>query len=885
LTAPRARRMNESMARLGARLLPLISSLALGGCGGCEATSLGPVPGGYPASEQSPRALEVALTDSGLAALSRVLLDAAPIASSCVAPEDLACPTGLFLAPSGGPLDLACGPSGTCVEAGSGAPVALFSARLPESTRGTITLCERGADGASLAPCEVHLLVEDLRLALSGSGGLEARLAAQLATSTIAVTLAGPSPARCLLSLRPGAQARTLLLSAPLTLSSRPGGEPQVAVGALPVSLAGQALVLEPDPAGDPSSATLCPPLLPALESALASEVERRARTLLEVALAESLGQRCTDDAVCPAGTSCGPGGRCSDASGVVLEVLRLSERIAVPPLLGDLGYASAGAVLDVGLETAGAARAGREILSVPLRGGVRPALLDTRCAAVRPSPRLDPAAPAPVPLTDIALADLDFDGAPETPFDLALGLGRGFLGEALWASWSAGLVCGRAGTEEERELHTGTLEVLIPSLRFLTKSHLRPRAEAPVRFSVSLREPPRVEFGEGRITAVPDQEPIVEAPLMNVALDDLQLEVFALVDERWTRLVTIQLDLALGLGLMVTPDDELLPVISAGAAELVTDVRVTNAGLLAEPPGSIEMAIPTLVQLAFFEAAGPTSPIPLPEIAGLSLDVLGVRGEGPLGADRFASTVVYGRARDGAPRTNLTPAAETHAAVLSSRLPHTEAFAVTHPGGPTRPELELALSGIAPAGGPLEWQTRVDGGPWSPFGRRSRLTLRGPELLVQGLHRIEVRAREVGAHRSLDPTPTTLEVWIDTEPPRLAARRIGDEEVEVEVHDRVSRDAVEVSVELDGRRAPLALDDAGRARIHELAEPGTSVVLVARDQAGREARLTLKEGGAPDEVATLEAPRGCRCAGARRDAALPLLGALFALARLRRRR
>jgi hypothetical protein len=872
------------MVRLGVRVLPFVSSLALGGCGGCEATSLGPVPGGYPATEQTPRALEVALTDSGLAALSRVLLGAAPIASSCGAPEDPTCPADLFLTPSGGPLGLACGADATCVEAGTGAPVALWSARLPERSLGTITLCEGGAAGANLAPCEMHLLVEDLRLALSGSGSLEARLTGQLATSAIAVTVAGPSPARCRLTVRPGAQARTLRISAPLSLSSRPGGEPQLAVGAVPVSLAGQALTVEADPAGGPSSVALCPTLLPSLASALETEVGQRARTLLEGALAESLGKRCAEDAACPAGTSCGPLRRCGDASGVVLELLRLSERIALPPLLGDLGYASRGAVLEVGLDTAGAARAGRELLSVPLRGGVRPAAVDTRCAAVRPSPRLDPAAPAPVPLADAALADLDFDGAPETPFDLALGLGRGFLAEALWASWSAGLVCGRAGTEDERELHTGTLEVLIPSLRFLTKSHLRPRAEAPVRFSVSLREPPRVEFGEGRITEVPDQEPIVEAPLIQVALDDLQLEVFALVDERWTRLVTIQLDLALGLGLMVTPDDELLPVISAGAAELVTDVRVTNAGLLAEPPGSIEMAIPTLVQLAFFEAAGPTSPIPLPEIAGLSLDVLGVRGEGPLGADRFASAVVYGRARDGASRTSLAPAAETHAAVRSARIPETEAFAVTHGGGPTRPQLELALSGVAPGGGPLEWQTRVDGGPWSPFGRRSTLTLRGPELLVQGLHRVEVRAREVGAHRSLDPTPATVEVWIDTEPPRLAARRIGDEEVEVEVHDRVSRDAVDVSVELDGRRAPLALDDAGRARIPELAEPGTSVVLVARDQAGREARLTLKEGGAPDEVATIEAPLGCRCTGARRDAALPLLGALFALARLRRR-
>ena len=91
-------------------------------------------------------------------------------------------------------------------------------------------------------------------------------------------------------------------------------------------------------------------------------------------------------------------------------------------------------------------------------------------------------------------------------------------------------------------------------------------------------------------------------------------------------------------------------------------------------------------------------------------------------------------------------------------------------------PTLVLRLGGRVPAelaGQPLEYAYRVDGGLYHSWVSGSTLVATDPVLWLQGNHTVEVMSRVVGRPETIDPSPVSIPVVVDTVPPKVHLVRV----------------------------------------------------------------------------------------------------------------
>ncbi len=828
------------MVRLDGRGAILFCFLA-SACDGACVEGRGGVPGGFASSDLIDRAAQIRATDRGLETVAALLQD--EVRRELVAPCASACPIG-FVGPSG-PIAASC-VNQVCREGGASAPY--FALPVPSSTGGGAIVCPSG-------DCVIDGRFESLAIAPNASG-VRVTLGAQLVTSVDA-QVAGVD---CVATL--AAAPADVVLNA--QLAPRSSGATQLAldVTSAAVTLAPGALALTA-PSGDAQEAATCAAATAAVTTALTSGASDAALAFGRATVGRLLGQVCDVDADCPSGATCHGAHFCAEGTRALLDPLTFDQRIALPSIFASAGYGTSAATeVDTWLGIGGAVDTDAAGVTLGVRAGAEPVTPDARCAAPTPSPRSRPGFVAPAPLAATDLADLDFDGTPETEFDIALGLSRAHLEQLVWSTYQTGLICGRVTERDISDLNTGTLELIIPSLRFLTRGHLFPWSEKPARLSIWLASEPELALGSGRLADVGSpMRP--EDNLVVLTLRDLTIELNVLVEERFVRVATITLDVSLGLGASVTPDQELVPVIGSGFADLISNVRVTNSELLTDPPASIASAIPTLVQLGLFEVLGPQDPIALPAVPGLDTEVLGLRSEAVGGT--YENVVVYAALTP--PATGaLREQAETTASIVEVEIPPTADFA----GGKALPRVTLALDEA------YEHQVRVDGGWWSTFTRGGTRTIAEPAFLLQGTHTIEVRSRVPGEAASLDPSPVKLNVRIDSEPPVLRAS-IVEGGLSIVARDRISRERVRIFVEDEAGAREVVPDADGF--VAWTVRDGALVVR-AEDEAGLVSVVELQSAEV-DEVAA-EAPASCATTG---GPSWLVLAGLVVLARRWRRR
>ncbi|MFP6685972.1 MAG: MYXO-CTERM sorting domain-containing protein, partial [Polyangiaceae bacterium] len=86
-----------------------------------------------------------------------------------------------------------------------------------------------------------------------------------------------------------------------------------------------------------------------------------------------------------------------------------------------------------------------------------------------------------------------------------------------------------------------------------------------------------------------------------------------------------------------------------------------------------------------------------------------------------------------------------------------------------------------------IEWQYKVDSGPWSPFTTARAVDIVDPWLRAQGRHYVRVRSRVVGDVYSLDADPERLEILVDTKAPHITLDRDVEGPPRLRVSDAVS--------------------------------------------------------------------------------------------------
>ena len=526
--------------------------------------------------------------------------------------------------------------------------------------------------------------------------------------------------------------------------------------------------------------------------------------------------------------------------------------------------------------------------------------------------------------------------------YDIGLGISQTLIDRALWSAHQSGATC--LSVIDLPQLNSATLGILLPRLGELT------RGPAPIALTLSPQLPPSAIIGENRLGPPnADGERALEDPLITLDWPDLWIDFHTFIEDRWTRLFSLKVHVILPLGITFDPSGGIVPLLGDLNAAL-TDVEAINDELLLDDPERITMLLPALTgPLIGVALSSLTDPIALPDLLGFTLapndqslrgvteddeDFIAVfadlmalpmeagmemeagqemqmemqkSDEEPMDRETARSSSSHPRGEDA-----IDQAIDTFIEPLAIHRPAVERF--LSPQGQTEPPWVLLQLGTTPLNASprknatrsisspqFEYSWRVDQGAWHLFTTAERLKVRDPILMIPGEHWIEVRARRIGAHLTLDPTPARLRVVIDRRAPQIKFTSSNQRPlIHVDVSDLVSPpDLLTVSYRWsEGPWVEVALDDRGHVELDTEARAGQVIEVRAVDEVGEVSQERALIGakthaligrGDPAEVGSASA--GCDCATMSADSnirerwSMLLILCLFMLLKPRTRR
>lgn len=673
-----------------------------GGCGGCA--TFEPIPGGFPAAERNPNAVQVRVSQTGLAAITAdpaklitaiaggmngVLAFNAPV--NCGGSTPTCCPNGQPQNP--------CGPINIDFN--------LYPGDAPR-------LEVRPAQGGNRVDVTVRTRVKtmtDIPVTVPVVGNCGVRIDTA-AGSVDDIRIDMP------ISFQQDAMAGTTRIVVGTVALSQLATEDVALTGNLGCQLANLGLSFFIDILRDQ--------LTGAIGGAIEDQTCKACPTGA-VAECGPFATACTNG-VCMQGSQC-------------LQELGLSGRARGTSLFGGFSPGTTGAI-DVYEVAGGYATTNGNGLALGMLGGILP--------GGAPRDRCGPAAGAPPPRPAIPVSPF-FQGntRPDNgqPFGVGIGIHRSQLEQFAHAGYDGGLLCLTINGDTIQQLSTDTLSLISRSLGKLVEGN------SPMAVGLRPQSPPLMTLGKNVFTDDGQGNVTLTEPLIDIKFTAMEIDFFAALDDQYVRVFTVVADVHLPLGLQVTTMGELAPVLG-DIDDAFTNISVKNSEAVVETPAELAALFPTVLNLVLPQLSGGLPAISLPALGGLVLDVDAITGV-PVnpGETDVSFLAIY---------ANLTPAAlaapvETTVALHDVTEPSREL--VNDPRrwrGAQGPAVTLDLGGDADD---LEYSHRVDGGAWSAWSRNPRPTLSPRVLWLPGTHRIEVRARRIGEPSTMDLTPASIEV------------------------------------------------------------------------------------------------------------------------------
>jgi len=670
-----------------------------GGCGGCS--SLEPIPGGFSPSKRTPNATQVRVSSTGLTALAA---DPAALVGS-----------------------LAGGTNG------------VLSFNAPVSCGGTIaTCCPGGNPKTPCGPIDIDLRPSpgDLpRLELKPSQGnarLDVTLRARVKSETdIPVKL--PLIGNCGLKVDTTAGTiQDVTIDVPVSfVPDATAGTTRVSVGTVAltnlttqdVTLTGGALCQ--------ATNTILGTLLGVLTSQLTSAVQTTIQSQTckacpsgQVAECGSLFATACTNNVCMEGNQC-------------FQELGLAGRLRGSSLFASLSPGTTGA-LDL-YEVTGSATSNNSGLALALLGGMQP--------GGAPRDRCGPPGTPPPSVTVPSSAFFQGNTRPDTgqPFDVAIGVHKSQLAEFAYAGYDGGLLCLTLGHSLAAQLSSDTLSLLARSLGRLVETN------SPMAVGLRPQRQPAIVLGKNTFMDDGAGGKKLVDPLLDLTFTGAELDFLLAVDDQWIRTFTVVADIHLPIGLQVAGTGQLIPVLG-DVTNAFTNISVKNTEAITEAPADLAAVFPTLLALVLPQLANGLPPVSLPALGTLNLEVTDITA-----VDSNAFLAIF---------ANLVPAPAVARPQVKTRV---SLAAIDEPSrdvardpkrwaGAAGPAVTVELGGDLPD---LEWSYRLDAGTWSAWSASARQTVRSRVLWLSGVHRLEVRARQIGIPASMDEAPAVLELPI----------------------------------------------------------------------------------------------------------------------------
>lgn len=191
-------------------------------------------------------------------------------------------------------------------------------------------------------------------------------------------------------------------------------------------------------------------------------------------------------------------------------------------------------------------------------------------------------------------------------------------LNNALYQVTRSGALCLDIGTETVAMLTSTLFAGFVPSLSLLGK-------DMPMSLAIRPGQAPRLTLGKNID---------IDDPLATLDIEDLSLDVYASIDERFVRLFTINLDVSAPVALELGTNDEgqttLKPVLGPISQMLVFNTEVeTNSEILTEDISNLGTQLSSLLSMADGLIGGFLNAYALPDLAGLRFRIDGIEGMG----------------------------------------------------------------------------------------------------------------------------------------------------------------------------------------------------------------------------------------------------------------
>src|SRR5204862_138753 len=103
----------------------------------------------------------------------------------------------------------------------------------------------------------------------------------------------------------------------------------------------------------------------------------------------------------------------------------------------------------------------------------------------------------------------------------------------------------------------------------------------SPIILSLRPQQPPTFTLGAGSF----NDDGTINDPLLTLNMPALEIDFYAMVDQRFSRMFTVRTDVALGIGLQLNAQGQITPVIG-DTTNAFTNVTVTNSDMLLSQDG-----------------------------------------------------------------------------------------------------------------------------------------------------------------------------------------------------------------------------------------------------------------------------------------------------------
>ena len=497
-------------------------------------------------------------------------------------------------------------------------------------------------------------------------------------------------------------------------------------------------------------------------------------------------------------------------------------------------------------------------------------------------------------PPLDTNIPALDFDLAANQPtpfdgkYDVGFSVASQMLNRGFYDGFNAGLFCITLSNKTAAAVSSGLFKTFLPSLGLLTGG-----PDVPMSILLRPTTAPVIRIGKGTYTVDPASgATTLVDPLIGIQLNQLNLDFYAIIDERSVRLFTLKADVNLPLGLrtFVGAQADMLQPVLGGLDTVLNNITASNNEMLAEDPGVVKDLIGAAIHLAQPLLAGALKPITLPRVLGLDFQVKGLGGAVPVSSnvavDGYHHLAIWAAiAHCGAPPLSACARYQvgTEARIADSQIPDD----LEELRGPNRiiPAAIIEARSITARPVASEFSYKIDGGLWSPWVQGPRFTIRDLSFLFQGHHTIEVTSREAGDDRTQNLEPAVLDFLVSVEPPTVDLVALSDGSVITKARSAASKSwQMKYAYKLEG---DAALGEKGEARTFTAAElGGRGIAVQVTDEAGRTAKAAL--GMALTEDARAAQLAGSGCGTSPQSTTLwslfPLLGVALVLATRRRR-